>query len=86
MDSEQARELTRWSLRRSFWWSASRQRCAWPSARPSALDRWGGRRRAELADLYVGCALLATRRDLYLDAPWLPSSRGTLEEEFVLFG
>src|SRR5688572_28121450 len=61
--SEQATELPRWRLRRSFWWSVSLQR---------------GALRA-LADLYVGCALLATRRDLYLDAPGLPSRRGTLE-------
>ena len=46
---------------------------------PSALGGWGTRLRAELADLYVGYALLATRRDLYLDAPGLPSRRGTLE-------
>src|SRR5215216_4778838 len=65
--SEQASELPRWrlwrSLRRSLWWSVSLQR---------------GALRA-LADLYVGYALLATRRDLYLDAPRLPGRRGTLE-------
>src|SRR5215216_4345371 len=65
--SEQASELPRWrlwrSFRRSFWWSVSLQR---------------GALRA-LAYLYVGYALLATRRDLYLDAPGLPGRRGTLE-------
>jgi hypothetical protein len=61
--SEQASELPRWRLRWSFWWSVSLQR---------------GALRA-LADLYVGYTLLATRRDLYLDAPRLPSRRGTLE-------
>src|SRR5215211_101929 len=61
--SEQASELPRWSLRRSFWWNVSLRRCALRA----------------LADLYVGYALLATRRDLYLDAPGLPSRRGTLE-------
>ena len=60
---KQTCELPRWSLRRSFWWNVSLQR---------------GALRA-LADLYVGSALLATRRDLYLDAPGLPSRRGTLE-------
>src|SRR5215212_10698550 len=60
---KQTCELPRWSLRRSFWWSVSLQR---------------GALRA-LADLHVGCALLATGRDLYLDAPWLPSRRSTLE-------
>src|SRR5215203_1936079 len=60
---EQASELPRWRLQRSFWWSVSRQR---------------GALRA-LAHLYVGCTLLATRRYLYLDAPGLPSRRGTLE-------
>src|SRR5215210_3719216 len=63
VDSEQALKLPRWSLRRSFWWNVSPQR---------------GALRA-LADLYVGYTLLATRRDLYLDAPGLPSRRGTLE-------
>src|SRR5215212_3832897 len=63
LGSEQVLELPRWSLRRSFWWSASLQR---------------GALRA-LADLYVGCALLATRSDLYLDAPGLPSRCGTFE-------
>src|SRR5215203_987492 len=56
-------ELPRWSLRRSFWWSVSLQR---------------GALRA-LADLYVGCTLLATRRDLYLDALGLPGRRSTLK-------
>src|SRR5215210_3789131 len=64
VDSERAPELPRWRLRRSFWWNVSPQR---------------GALRAELADLYVGCALLATRSDLYLDATGLPSRRGTLE-------
>jgi hypothetical protein len=63
VDSEQALELPRWSLRRSFWWSVSLQR---------------GALRA-LAYLYVGYALLATRRDLYLYAPGLPGRRSTLE-------
>ena len=61
--SEQALELPRWRLRRSFWWSVSLQR---------------GALRA-LADLYIGCALLTTRRDLYLDAPGLPSRRSSLK-------
>src|SRR5215204_6192326 len=60
---KQTCELPRWSLRRRFWWNVSLQR---------------GALRA-LADLHVGCALLATRRDLYLDAPWLPRGRSTLE-------
>jgi hypothetical protein len=63
VDSEQASALPRWRLRRGFWWNVSPQR---------------GALRA-LADLYIGSALLATRRDLYLDAPGLPSRRGTLE-------
>src|SRR5215213_11829497 len=63
VDSEQASELPRWRLRRSFWWSVSLQR---------------GALRA-LAHLYVGSTLLATRRDLYLDALGLPGRRGTLE-------
>jgi hypothetical protein len=29
--------------------------------------------------IYVGCALLLATGDLYLDAPGLPSCRGTLE-------
>src|SRR5687768_5764052 len=61
--SEQASELPRWRLRLGFWWCVSLQR--------SGLRA--------LADLYVGSTLLATRRDLYLDAPGLPSRRGTLE-------
>src|SRR5215207_3951293 len=74
VDSEQALELPRWSLRRSFWWNVPRRRCAWPCT----LGGWGARLRA-LAYLYVGSALLATRRDLYLDAPGLPGRRSTLE-------
>src|SRR5215212_2554513 len=61
--SEQASELPRWRLQRSIWWSVSLQR---------------GALRA-LPDLYVGYALLATRGDLYLDAPGLPGRRTTLE-------
>ena len=63
VDSEQALELPRWRLRRGFWGNVSLQRRALRA----------------LAYLYVGYALLATRRDLYLDAPGLPSRRGTLE-------
>ena len=57
------RELRHGSFRRSFWWSVSLQRAALRA----------------LAYLYVGYTLLATRRDLYLDAPGLPGRRGTLE-------
>jgi hypothetical protein len=63
VDSVQALELPRWRLQRSFWWNVSLQL---------------GSLRA-LADLYVGSALLATRRDLYLNAPGLPGRRSTLE-------
>src|SRR5215207_7688760 len=80
VDSEQASELPRWRLRRSFWWNVPRRRCALRALlQSSGLGGWGTRLRAELADLYVGSALLATRRDLYLDAPGLPSRCGTLE-------
>src|SRR5215211_7795514 len=81
VDSEQALELPRWRLRRSFWWNVPRRRCALRALlQSSGLGGWGGLLRNELADLYVGCTLLVTtRRDLYLDAPGLPCRRGTLE-------
>src|SRR5829696_7771332 len=80
VDSVQALELPRWRLRWSFWWNISLRRCALRALlQSSAHDGWGTRLRAELADLYVGYALLATRRDLYLDAPGLPGRRGSLE-------
>jgi hypothetical protein len=44
----------------------------------AVLGGWGGPLRAALANLYVGCALLATG-GLYLDALGLPSRRSTLE-------
>ena len=65
MDSEQALEQASELPRwrlRRAWWSVSLQR--------SALRA--------LADSYVGYALLATRRDLYLDAP-VPSRRSTFQ-------
>src|SRR5215207_11434624 len=80
VDSVQALELPRWRLRRSFWWYVPRRRCALRALlQSSGLGGWGGHLRAWLTDLYFGCTLLATRRDLYLDAPGLPSRRSTLE-------
>ena len=57
VDSEQASELPRWSLRRSFWWNISLQRCAL---------------RAELAHLYVRCALLASQEGPLSECSWAP--------------
>ena len=80
MGSEQARESYRGEVfgRGSGGTSPSGAAPCVPSPDLAVLGGWDGPLRAALADLYVGCALLATG-GLYLDALGLPSRRSTLE-------